>query len=139
MANKIPPVPVGSAPGSAFWNDWYEKLRNLINSGTISQLWSSLDFTASNITDIVTRSHGSLQSFQGGSAGERYHLTAAEHTDVQNLSTSLAAINDIFEQSGPPTITEIATDQWAIYRDTDDSSVRLWVNNSGTMISVLLS
>ena len=87
MANKIPPVPVGSAPGSAFWNDWYEKLRNLINSGTISQLWSSLDFTASNITDIVTRNHNNLQGFQGGTAGEYYHLTSAEHTSLTSIPT----------------------------------------------------
>lgn len=79
MANKIPPAPVGTLPGSSYWNDWYEKLRNLINSGTISQLWASIDFTASNITDIVTRNHNNLQSFQGGTAGEYYHLTAAEY------------------------------------------------------------
>ena len=32
MANKLPPLPVGVAPGSGYWNDWYEKLRTLINS-----------------------------------------------------------------------------------------------------------
>lgn len=79
MVQKIPPAPVGSIPGSSYWNDWYERIRNLINSGTISQLWSSIDFTASNITDIVTRNHNNLQSMQGGTAGEYYHLTAAEY------------------------------------------------------------
>ena len=82
MAQKIPPAPIGALPGSSYWNDWYEKLRNLINSGTISQLWSSIDFTASNITDIVTRAHNNLQSFQGGTGGEYYHLTAAQHTNL---------------------------------------------------------
>jgi len=28
----LPPSPVGSPPGSAYWNDWYEKLRSLVNS-----------------------------------------------------------------------------------------------------------
>lgn len=94
MANKIPPVPIGSAPGSAFWNDWYEKLRNLINSGTISQLWSSLDFTASNITDIVTRNHNNLQGFQGGTTGEYYHLTQAQHTALSSsISVSTVTTN----------------------------------------------
>lgn len=79
MVQKIPPAPIGALPGSSYWNDWVEKLRNLINSGTISQLWASIDFTASNITDIVTRNHNNLQSFQGGTAGEYYHLTAAEY------------------------------------------------------------
>lgn len=87
MAQKIPPAPVGALPGSSYWNDWYEKIRNLINSGTLAQLWSSIDFTASNITDIVTRAHNNLQSFQGGSAGEYYHLTSAQNTTVGTLTS----------------------------------------------------
>jgi len=86
MAQKLPPI-LGALPGSGYWNDWVEKLRNLINSGTISQLWASIDFTASNITDIVTRNHNNLQSFQGGTAGEYYHLTSAQNTTVGTLTS----------------------------------------------------
>lgn len=59
--NKLPPLPVGVAPGSGYWNDWYEKLRTLINSliGGIP--------------------HNDLTGIQGGSTTERYHLTAAEY------------------------------------------------------------
>lgn len=32
MSNKLPPLPVGVAPGSGYWNDWYEKLRTLVNT-----------------------------------------------------------------------------------------------------------
>jgi hypothetical protein len=28
----LPPSPVGIPPGHSFWNDWYEKLREIINS-----------------------------------------------------------------------------------------------------------
>lgn len=87
MANKIPPAPVGTLPGSSYWNDWYEKIRTLINSGTIIQLWSSINFTGSNITDIVTRNHNNLQSFQGGTAGEYYHMTSAQNTLVGQLAS----------------------------------------------------
>lgn len=87
MANKIPPAPVGTLPGSSYWNDWYEKIRTLINSGTIIQLWSSINFSGSNITDIVTRNHNNLQSFQGGTAGEYYHLTSAQNTLVGQLAS----------------------------------------------------
>lgn len=31
MAQLLPPTPVGVPPGHSFWNDWYEKLRSLIN------------------------------------------------------------------------------------------------------------
>lgn len=110
MAILLPPIPYGSPPGSSFWNDWYEKLRNLINEGTVTVLWSSINFSGSNLTDIVNRAHNNLQSLQGGVAGEYYHLTSAQqagltgggdstlhfhssdraranHTGTQNLST----------------------------------------------------
>lgn len=40
MANKLPPLPAGVAPGSGFWNDWYEKLRVLINSTLSGISWT---------------------------------------------------------------------------------------------------
>jgi len=47
--------------------------------------WSNaIDFSGSNITDIETRLHNDLQSIQGGTASERYHLTADELDSVQN-------------------------------------------------------
>lgn len=57
---KLPPIPVGVPPGHSYWNDWYEKLRNLINSSLLN--------------------HNDLLNIQGGTTLERYHLTAAEHT-----------------------------------------------------------
>lgn len=84
MATKLPPVPYGSPPGSSFWNDWYEKVRTIINQGTITVTWANIDFSGSSITDIQSRSHNNLQSIQGGSAGERYHLTSAQQTAVNN-------------------------------------------------------
>ena len=64
MANKLPPLPVGVAPGSGYWNDWYEKLRTLIN----------------NIAAGLA--HDLLTGLQGGSPGQYYHLTATEYADV---------------------------------------------------------
>lgn len=62
---KLPPIPVGVAPGHSFWNDWYEKLRNLINNNLLN--------------------HNDLQNIQGGSAAERYHLTSAQATTVSTI------------------------------------------------------
>jgi len=62
MAAKLPPLPVGVAPGSGYWNDWYEKLRKIIN-------------------DLIGGiGHNVLAGLQGGQAGEYYHLTLAEYT-----------------------------------------------------------
>ena len=88
MADILPPTPVGVPPGHSFWNDWYEKLRAVVNQGAISVLWNNIDFAGSNITSIGTRAHNALQSFQGGSAGEYYHLSAAEYAA---LTTNFAA------------------------------------------------
>lgn len=32
MPYKLPPLPNGVVPGSSYWNDWYERLRTLVNS-----------------------------------------------------------------------------------------------------------
>jgi hypothetical protein len=46
MASKLPPNPIGVAPGSSYWNDWYEKLRKLIDSGFA---WSSITGTPTTL------------------------------------------------------------------------------------------
>ena len=60
----IPPQPVGHVPGSAFWNDWIEKLRTLVNGISTGGL-----------------NHNDLANVQGGSISERYHLSAAAATE----------------------------------------------------------
>lgn len=60
MANKLPPLPVGVAPGSGYWNDWYEKLRTIINN------------TLSGIA------HNSLTGLQG-TGPDYYHLTSMQY------------------------------------------------------------
>lgn len=52
--------------------------RRLTQAGQI--LWESVDKTGSNLTDIETRNHADLQSLQGGTTNEYYHLTSSEYT-----------------------------------------------------------
>lgn len=69
------------------WRDWFRQLRDyIVDKGSI--LWSQIDFTNSNITDIVTRRHNDLQGFQGGSSAlkQYYHMDAAEYAAVSRLS-----------------------------------------------------
>lgn len=44
---KIPPQPVGSVPGSGFWNDWIEKMRTAIND-TLGSFESPANKNAAN-------------------------------------------------------------------------------------------
>jgi len=74
----LPPPPINDAPGSFTWLEWYRQLRSYIStSGSVP--WYVIDFAGSNITDIAQRDHNQLQNLQGGTAGEKYHLTAAQH------------------------------------------------------------
>lgn len=92
----LPPPPTKSPDGSFAWLDWYRKLREYV-SFTGSIPWSVIDFTGSNITDILTRDHNTLTSIQGGTAGERYHLTAAQHTA---LGTSVPNTRQVIAGAG---------------------------------------
>ena len=79
----LPPPPIQDKPGSFTWLEWYRQLRNYIStSGSVP--WYIINFAGSNITDIAIRLHNSLQGLQGGTAGEMYHLTNAEHTTLAN-------------------------------------------------------
>ena len=78
MALTLPPPPIGEPPGSLAWQQWYLALTALYSeTGAIP--WAVIDTAGSNLTDIATRTHVSLQSLQGGTAAEYYHLTSAQH------------------------------------------------------------
>ena len=57
---------------------WLYLLWKRVNSAG-QLLWSYLDFTGSNITDIETRNHVDLQNHN---TTDYYHLTQANHTDL---------------------------------------------------------
>lgn len=69
MADILPPSPTDAPFGSYNWQDWYIKVRNAINSAQ-SISWSQItDFTGSNLTQLATRSHQSLQNILGNGVG----------------------------------------------------------------------
>lgn len=79
MATSLPPPPTNDQTGSYAWLEWFRQLRAYITV-TGSVPWSIINFAGSNITDIAARSHQSLQSLQGGTTGQYYHLTSSEYT-----------------------------------------------------------
>jgi len=83
----LPPPPINDAPGSFTWLEWYRQLRSYVStSGSVP--WYIINFAGSNITDIATREHNSLQGLQGGTSGEMYHLTSAQQAWVAAGNTS---------------------------------------------------
>lgn len=83
---RIPPPPVHSED-KTIWSNWYVAVKDAINNLRADLKWINLDFTGSNITDVISRSHQDLTSLQGGSSTERYHVSATQ-------ATAIAAFNE---------------------------------------------
>lgn len=140
MAVLLPPQPFGQPPDSAFWNDWYERLRTVVNSGAISVLWGNINFAGSDITSIASRNHNNLQSFQGGAAGEYYHLTSAQYNNVNLLpAAGTLALKTFSSAAADPTTADIPAGEWRVQKNTTSGQLRLWANDGGTIKSVLLT
>lgn len=93
MAAGIPPPPLNSPSGSYYWLEWYTQLTNVLN-GT-GYPWTALNFSSSNIHDIQTRHHNSLQNIQGGNAlgdvtggGNAWHLSGKGYV-VSGIGTGM--------------------------------------------------
>lgn len=82
--SQLPPVPIGAKSDSYAWQDYQIKLRLYLNTGTV--VWANVDKTGSNITDIATRLHNSLQAIQGGGVGDYNHLTTAQVAKVNGAA-----------------------------------------------------
>lgn len=84
----LPPPPVTDVYGSFTWLEWFRQLRAYITqNGSVP--WSIIDFAGSNITSIANRAHNSLQSLQGGTPGQYYHLTAAEQAVISAIPSGI--------------------------------------------------
>lgn len=84
MAIKLPPPPILDDQTNFSWLDWHRQVQVFVKSAGTTANWVDINFTGSNITDIVNRDHSNLQGIQGGSAGERYHLTSNEVRNARN-------------------------------------------------------
>lgn len=78
MPNPLTPPPL---TGIGLLDRWLNLLwRKLTAAGEI--LWTQVDKTGSNLTDIETRNHNDLQNVQGGASNDYFHFTSAQHTDL---------------------------------------------------------
>ena len=95
MAKKLPPLPIGIAPGSGYWNDWYEKLRTLVNSIATGISWTLVS--------------GTPTSLAGYGITDPVELTT--HKDAANGYAGLNGVSRITE--GVDTTDDIITDSTA--------------------------
>lgn len=88
---KLPPLPVGVAPGSGYWNDWYEKLRNIVNTPITSLAWSAITGKPSTLSG--------------------YGITDGQSTAAKNAVNGYAGLNSVSRTTkGVDTTDDIIVD-----------------------------
>jgi hypothetical protein len=86
MAIQLPPIPNNPITDVFVWRDWFYKVSQVLGEQA-GLSWSTINFTGSNLRDIVTRQHNALQDLQGGIASEYYHLSQAQYNTIASLPT----------------------------------------------------
>lgn len=86
MAIYLPPIPNNPITDVFVWRDWFFKVSQVLGEQA-GLSWTTINFTGSNLRDIVTRQHNALQDLQGGIGSEYYHLSQAQYNTVVALPT----------------------------------------------------
>ena len=84
MAIYLPPIPNNPITDVFVWRDWFYKVSQVLGEQA-GLSWTTINFTGSNLRDIVTRQHNALQDLQGGIASEYYHLSQAQYNTIVSL------------------------------------------------------
>lgn len=157
MAIIIPPPPTKAEQNDRVWTDWFVRLQQILSS-TSGIAWALVDKTGSALSDIASRNHSELTSVLGpgnyhvtlaeglvltdieadghqgltniNGTGD-YHISSAEADTVTNLHTR--GILSVLSDTADPSTSDIAEDEWAIWKNTTSGEVRLWVNDGGVM------
>lgn len=92
MAAGLPPPPTRAPSGDFAWTAWYNQLYALLSTtGSVS--WALINKAGSSIADLQNKAHDLLTGLQGGTAGEHYHMTAAEHATIVANDTKYGAFH----------------------------------------------
>lgn len=54
----------------------------------------------------------------------------------KDLRNNVNTTNSIVRKATDPSVADIPTDGWAIYKNTTNGQISLWVNDAGTMVRI---
>jgi len=120
MAVKLPPPPIFDDQSSFGWLDWQRQVQDVVKSTSESTPWANINFTGSNLTDILTKEHNALQSTQGGTAGEKYHQTAAFNSEISTYLTGGTpgyGWDDMLSDISNSKVAGVAVPTWSAFRN----------------------
>lgn len=107
MTFKLPPPPTSNDPKDPSFRDWFYKVQRAF-SDVGTYLFTSLDFTGSNITAITTRNHADLQNLNTTSYS---HLNSTQLTDLTDSGDSTlhyhASDRDLANATGNLAVTHL--------------------------------
>lgn len=135
MAGGLPPPPTRAGSGDFAWIAWQNSLYNLLStSGSVN--WDLINKAGSSIGDLQNRSHTLLTGISGTGS---YHISSTEAANVAALPAASSIVTQNFKtKAGVPTTSDIASGNWAIYKDTTGGTLKLYANDAGTIKSVEL-
>lgn len=128
MADILPPAPINSPMSSYAWTDWYVRLVAFINTQN-NIAWTSINKAGSKLTDIALRLHNDLQTIQGGTSTERFHLTSAQHTEATSARSTRGV------DTADDVIIDLAT-KGLVLKDTQATPHywRITISNLGVLV-----
>jgi len=59
---KLPPLPVGIPPGHSYFNDWYEKMRTILNNNQVTTTWTNISGTPTTLVGYGITDNVELQT-----------------------------------------------------------------------------
>lgn len=128
----LPPPPTIDQTGSYAWLEWFRQLRHYITT-TGSVPWSIINFAGSNLSDIANRSHQNLQSLQGGTVGQYYHLTAAEQSAISTSTSVTSTAVDLTLTTAHNTVYVTASGKTITLPAASTANIgRIWTVNFST-------
>ena len=143
MANKITiPIPQDPIGENFRWRDWLQRLSDTVYGSMATQDANKVDITGGSInktlltgisldgdaitnssisnstfdtlTNITDRKHNDLQSIQGGTAGQYYHLTASQYASLSKSYGGFSYYTDqLFSANDTPMIVAFDTTEAA--------------------------
>lgn len=140
VTNLPPPPNPNSDMDDYSWKDWFRILRDYLTQvGAFS--WRILNFAGSSIKDIVDRKHNDLQSIQGGTTSQYYHLTSAEYAGT-GTGVFVKATNPTLSSPNVDSIdvsTTAAAPTWQegrVFYDSTDHTLAYYNDVSGITVNV---